>query len=138
MRPGDPLSPYLFIIAELILSVKVEALWLESFIVPISSVHSTRCRLLYTDDIMLFLKVFKRSLCRLKALLSKYQESSEQLFNLQKRQLFVGRRSVRGANMIAGLLPIPQATLPLVYLSVPLFFGSPRQVFPSNFGNHMI
>lgn len=31
--------------------------------------------------------------------------------------------------MIAGLLSIPQATLPSVYLDVPLFFGSPRHNF---------
>lgn len=94
LRQGDPLSPYLFILLEEILSINVEALRLDNSIVPISPVQSTPCHLLYADDIPLFLKAAKRSLRTLKGLLSLYQDSTGQQFNLQKSQLFVGKTNV--------------------------------------------
>lgn len=48
-------------------------------IIPISPVSSTPCHLLYTDNIMLFIKAKK-----LKDMLKLYQDSSGQCFNLQK------------------------------------------------------
>ena len=65
LRQGDPLSPYLFILAEEILSLKVEDLRLEGSILPISQVNSSPCHLIYADDILVFLKGFKRGLRRL-------------------------------------------------------------------------
>ncbi|XXG42272.1 hypothetical protein AAC387_Pa01g2591 [Persea americana] len=126
LRQGDPLSPYLFILAEEILSLKVERLRLEGSIAPISSVSSTPCHLLYADDILLFLKAHKPGLRTLQSLLRLYQDSLGQNFNLQKSQLFIGDCNVRRKNMVSGLLQINPATLPSVYVGVPLFFGSAR------------
>lgn len=53
-----------------------------------------------------------------------YQDSSGQIFNLQKSQLFPGNCNARRASMISALLQINIASLPSIYLGVPLFFGS--------------
>lgn len=126
LRQVDPLSPYLFILAEKILNHKVEDLRLEGFILPISQVSSTPCHLIYADDILVFLKGFKRGMRRLHYLLHLYQDSSGQCFNLQKSYLFLGKCSARKASMISGLLQINVIPLPTVYIGVPLFFGSAR------------
>lgn len=115
---GDPLSPYLFILAMEILSLKVEGLRLEGAIVSVSPVQPTPRHLLYADNILIFLKAYKRELRRLLDLLSTYQDSSGQCFNLQKNQLFLGKYSVTRASMVTRLLPIPQASLPSVFLGV--------------------
>lgn len=82
LRQGDPLSPYLVILTEEILSLNVEVLRQAGATVPVSLVHSTPCHLLYADDIFLFLKVHKRGLRRLLDLLKLYQDSTGQCFNL--------------------------------------------------------
>lgn len=104
-RQGDPLSPYLFIIAEEILSINLETLRLEGAIFPISVTSSTPYHL-YADDILIFLKACKSSLQRLQGLLSLYQDSSRQYFNIQKSHLFLGNCNARRANMVSGLLKI--------------------------------
>ena len=129
LRQGDPLSPYLFILAEEILSLQIDGLKQLGKIVPISLVQSTPCHLLYADDILLFMKAYKRGLSIIKEILSKYQASSGQRFNLQKSKLFLGKCNARRAHMVSSPIPIPQSSLPSVYLRVPLFFGGSRHVF---------
>ena len=73
---GDLVSPYLFILTEEILSLKVEELRLEDSIFPISQVGSIPCHLIYVDDILVFLKGYERGLGQLQELLHLYQDSS--------------------------------------------------------------
>lgn len=129
LRQGDPLLPYLFILAEEILSTQIEGHRQSGKIVQISPVQSTSCHLIYADDILLFLKVDKRGLSWIKGILSKYQASSGQSFNLLKSQMFLGKCNTRRGHMVSSLLSIPLASLPSTYLGVPLFFGSYRYVF---------
>ena len=86
---GDPLLPYLFIIAEEILSLKMEELKQAGIMVPVSHINCTPCHLLYADDILLFLKAHKRNLRRLFELRSSYRDSLGQCFNTQKSNLFL-------------------------------------------------
>lgn len=69
LRQGGPLSPYLFILIEEVLSINLERLRLEGVIFPIITVSSTPCHLLYKDDILVFLKAHKPGLRRLQRLL---------------------------------------------------------------------
>ena len=129
LRQGHLFSPYLFILAEEILSLNMGTFRLEGKIFLVSPTSLTPCHLHYADDIMVFCEATKRSPRSLQGLLNLYQDSSGQLFNHQKSQLFVGKISTRRANQIAGLLSIPQASQPSTYLGVPLFFGSQRHKF---------
>lgn len=72
LQEGDPISPYMFISAEEILSLNVDILILEGVIVPISLVHKTPCHLLYADDILFFLKAIKSNLRCLQCFLNLY------------------------------------------------------------------
>lgn len=127
LRQGDPLSPYLFILAEEILSLHIKLLKSSGKIEPISPVPSTPCHLLYADDILLFLKARKAGLRHIYGLLLMYQSSSGLNFNLQKSSLYLGKCSASRAHMVSGLIPITRASsLPFVYLGVPLFFGTSK------------
>lgn len=128
LHQENPLSPYLFILTEELLSISSDRLGLKTAIFPISTVSFTPCHLLYVDVILVFLKTHKLGLRRLQGLLRLYQDSSGQTFNLQKSQLFLGNCNARRANIVSGLLQINQATMPFVYLGVPLFFGSARHL----------
>lgn len=75
---GDPLSPYLFILAEEVLSLHLERLKNQALILPISPIPDTPCHLLYADDILIFLKAYKKGFRSVKSLLSRYQEASGQ------------------------------------------------------------
>lgn len=97
LRQGDPPFPYLFILVEEILSLKLEVLRKAGIIEPISSIPATPCHLLYADDIMLFIKACKHSLRSVNDLLAKYQASFGQCFNLHNSQLFTGRCPARSA-----------------------------------------
>lgn len=134
LHQWDPMSPYMFILAEEVLSLQIEQLRSSRRIVPISPVPSTPCHLLYADDILLFLKAHKSGLRSIKDLLSKYQTSYGQCFNLQKSFRFLGNCSFRRAHMISGIMPIPRASLPLVYLGIPIFFATSVLSFQPAFG----
>lgn len=107
----------------------MERLRQEGAIFPISASSSFPCHLLYADAILIFLKAHKASMWKLQGLLSLYQDSSGQSFNLLKSQLFLGNCNARRANMVSGLLEINKATFPSVYLRIPLFFGSARHPY---------
>lgn len=76
LRPGCPLFLYLFILAEDILSLRVESLRKEGAITLISPVLSTPCLLLSVNDILLFLKAKKTDLSKLLVVIRSYQASS--------------------------------------------------------------
>ena len=123
---GDPLSPYLFVLAEEILSLNFSSLQRERKIYHVSPIHSTPCHLFYADDILIFLKAPTRSLQIIKNLLDYYQRATSQVFNLSKSKLFMGRSSPSKQHSICSILAIPQSHLPSTYLGIPLFLGSLR------------
>ena len=72
LRQGDPLSPYLFILAGEILSLNLQSLQSQDLIQPVSTTAASLCHLFYADDIMLFMKATKHSLVVMKSLLTEY------------------------------------------------------------------
>lgn len=70
---GNPLPPYLLILAEEVLNLHIVQLRSSGKIVPISPIPSTPYHLLYADHILLFLKARKWGLRSVQVLLSKYQ-----------------------------------------------------------------
>ena len=121
------MPPYLFIIAEEILSIHIQQLRLQGKIHSISKVHSSPCHLLYVDDILLFVKNSFSNLRSLQDPLSSYQSLAGQMFNLQKSQLFLRRCNHRRKRKISSILRIEESTRHLRYVGIPLVFGTPKK-----------
>ncbi|XXG76899.1 hypothetical protein AAC387_Pa08g1162 [Persea americana] len=124
LRQGDPLSPYLCILAEEILSLHLHNLQNQGLFLPLSKVPSTPCHLLYADDILIFMKGVASSVLILQDLLETYQSARGQFFNLQKSQLHLGKCSTR---RISSILGIQEASTQFKYLGTPIFFGTPKR-----------
>ncbi|KAJ8616142.1 hypothetical protein MRB53_035514 [Persea americana] len=71
LRQGDPLFPYLFILAKEILNLNAQKLQSNQIIHPVSPVPKTPFLLLEADDIVLFLRAFSRSISGLMVLFAK-------------------------------------------------------------------
>lgn len=85
LRQCDPLSPYLFILSEEVLSLNIAKMVRLGDIHPIlsSSISLPMSHLLFEDDILLFLGASPSSVSKLANLLSSYQDSSSQHSALQ-------------------------------------------------------
>lgn len=84
LRQGDPLSPYLFILAEEVLSWNIGKLAEQGAIRPIysSSSYPPIYHLLFADDILLFMRAISSAAAKLARVLHLHQESSGQVFNI--------------------------------------------------------
>ncbi|XXG88987.1 hypothetical protein AAC387_Pa12g1096 [Persea americana] len=126
LRQGDPLSPYLFIIVEEILSLHIQNLQSQGIISPLSTVLSTPCHLLYAHDIIIFMKGASSGVFAMQDLLDLYQSSSGQHFNLLKSQLIFGKCVHRRKSRICSFLGLQENLAQFKYLSsqLPLVLSS--------------
>ncbi|XXG88731.1 hypothetical protein AAC387_Pa12g0907 [Persea americana] len=94
LRQGDPLSPYLFILAEEILSLNLEKLVRLKKITPIYRAPSSPfiCHMLFADDILLFFQAMLSSIKAIKGVLNSYQLAVGQHFNRGKHKVLYGKR----------------------------------------------
>ncbi len=125
-RQGDPLSAYLFIIAEAVLSQNLTQMVSRGWITPLSVQpgYDQGCHLFFADDISLFMRA-----SALQLLLRKYQNASGQHFNIAKSHLFLGRMQPRSKKKISSLTGMSESKFPTTYLGVPLFQGAPKRRF---------
>ncbi|XP_026428416.1 uncharacterized protein LOC113324313 [Papaver somniferum] len=119
LRQGDPLSPILFVLAEVVLSRNITKL------VQMGKMQSMVNRggyqpthLMFSDDIFIFCNGQKKNLKNLMDLLMKYQKSSVQEMNKAKRKCFVGGVPNIIRNAIAQALQIHLSTFSDKYLGV--------------------
>ncbi|XXG84671.1 hypothetical protein AAC387_Pa10g2137 [Persea americana] len=127
LREGDPLSPYLFILAEEILSLYLHSLQNQGLFLPLSKVSSTPCHLLYAKDILIFMQGKASSVLILQDLLATYWSAAGQFFNLQKSQLLIGKSGSRRKRKISSILGIQESSTQLKNLGTPICFGSPKR-----------
>ena len=111
LRQGDPMSPYLFILAEKILSLHIQNLMSNNLIFPISNVQGTPSHLFYVDGILLFLQGQKKSVLALKKALDDYQKNSGHAINLLKSKLFIGKCNLRLRRQILNLTKLKENPL---------------------------
>lgn len=88
LHQGDPLSPYLFILAEEIPSLNLVKLQMNDRILLVSTNQFHVCLLLYANDIVIFSKAIPSSAKAIRSILQTYQLIVGQTFNLQKAICF--------------------------------------------------
>ena len=127
LRQGDPLSPYLFVIAMEVFSVfikrAVEGDFLSGSRVKGRSEEGVLIsHLLFADDILVFCKPSQEQLTYLSWLLMWFEAASGLRINLEKSELIpVGR--VESMDDLAGEFGCSLGSLPTTYLGMPL--GAP-------------
>ncbi|KAL8527709.1 hypothetical protein ACS0TY_005524 [Phlomoides rotata] len=110
---GDPLSPLLFCIIEDVLARLIDRAVVNNEFHSAFALNNFTCPayLMYADDILVFCKASRWNAHCLKHILDSYASLSGQVFNPDK-----SNAAIFG----------PLATLPFIYLGVPIFWGAPK------------
>ena len=90
VRQGDPLSPYLFVIAMQILTALFEKAELEGELKPPSCGTTSMSHIIFADDQLVFLQADKQNACQLKSILEEFSTLFGLSINLQKSMVYFG------------------------------------------------
>ncbi|KAL8514578.1 hypothetical protein ACS0TY_013607 [Phlomoides rotata] len=83
--------------------------------------------LLYADDILIFTRAITGNIRRIQSVLLAYGGLSGEIYNLAKSKVYFGSAVTRRVrNFILCSTGITHGSLPMSYLGVPIFKGSPR------------
>ncbi|CAM8985571.1 unnamed protein product [Rhodiola kirilowii] len=133
LRQGDPLSPYLFIICQEWLTLKLNAEQCSGRLdgVRLGRGIPTINHLFFADDCVLFLKASLHSLQVLKDILSLYERASGQQVNFQKSELSVSKNMDGVLKvLVAEFMGMEMVEKHSKYLGLPLGVGqNKREVF---------
>lgn len=132
IRQGDPLSPFLFILAAEVLSRGLTKEFSNGNICPFSS--PTGCdpikHLLYADDTLIFLNGRSSSIKGCLNLLNLYCECSGQRVNAAKSSFLLSNNAPRERIQITiQATKFQHKKFPLEYLGVPLFQGRAKAIY---------
>ena len=89
-RQGDPMSPYLFVLAMQVLSSMFKKVECNNEIDPFSCGEISVSHIIFADDLMVFLRADKRNARRLKLLLDEFSSLSGLTINYHKSEIFFG------------------------------------------------
>ncbi|XP_042983381.1 uncharacterized protein LOC122312796 [Carya illinoinensis] len=126
LRQGDPLSPYLFIIMEEVLSKmikgKVAEKKIQLFSHPVNS--PVVSHLLYADDIVLFTNASKGTIRCLMNVFKQYERWTGQKVNYEKSAIYYSKKiSNQRINDIRRVTGFVQCEFPCKYLGAPIVDG---------------
>ncbi|XP_042519178.1 uncharacterized protein LOC122092948 [Macadamia integrifolia] len=133
LRQGDPISLFLFILAEEVFCRGLKLLVRDGKLKSLPGPRgvSIPSHLFFVDDIFIFMNASAKFVKNLQDFLEKYQAFSEHNFNLDKSSLFFGKVAPHRKQYISSLLGIKSEKLPTKYLGVEIFKGRVR-------GSHLL
>ena len=126
LRQGDPLSPYLFILGQEVLSRMLDH---ELRLKKISGIKTsisgpTITHVMYADDIVLFSKASGKDAASLNRVLEKYCSWSGQALNRNKSGVFFSKHShSHTRRSVKNILHIKKLKKEAVYLGAPMFLS---------------
>ncbi|CAH9114746.1 unnamed protein product, partial [Cuscuta epithymum] len=129
VKQGDPLSPYLFILAtealsrglkDLVTTKKIKPYWIGPNGIAVT-------HLCYADDILIFLNGEARSIHNFNKFLELYQRASGQAVNFDKSNFCCGKTSLARIRNMERLLGMTKISLPMKYLGSNLHKGINRK-----------
>ncbi|XP_057766454.1 uncharacterized protein LOC130986892 [Salvia miltiorrhiza] len=126
VRQGDALSPILFGIAEEVLGRLFSSEADDGFLSRMwfSRTLDFPSYLLYADDVLIFYQASKANAIMIESILEIYDGVSGQLCNREKSSIFFGKGvPVQLRRRIQRALGFRPASLPFIYLGVPIFAG---------------
>lgn len=119
LRQGDPLSPYLFVIAmegfSRLMDLSVKKQWIS----PLRRRSTSISHTLYADDVMVYAHATTTSARGIAKVLERFAAYSGLVPNLQKCSVFFGGPSVNEDELLA-ILGMVKGQLPSTYLGLPL------------------
>ncbi|XP_026442503.1 uncharacterized protein LOC113342053 [Papaver somniferum] len=127
LRQGDPLSPLIFVLIEVVLSRNITKLFRDKKMTPMV-IRNGICptHIFFADDIMIFCKGNLKSVNNLIDLLGNYQDALGQTVCRQKSKIYYGGGSLSRRTYLADFLGMSVATFPDHYLGVKIMPGTVR------------
>ncbi|XP_056841874.1 uncharacterized protein LOC130495007 [Raphanus sativus] len=121
LRQGDPLSPYLFVIAMNYLSLMLDKEARSGYLSYHHQCHKTRLtHLSFADDLLIFIDGSLESVQRVLQILHEFEKRSGLAVSLQKSSFFASGVSEQELQAIQVSTGMPCGSLPMRYLGVPL------------------
>lgn len=126
IRQGDPLSPYLFVIAMEFWSIQMDLAVAKGEIHPLKrGVPNQISHLLFADDMLVFCRGHKQSLKNLDILFEKLQLNTGLAINKEKTKVFFSK-GCKNRSELAESLGCSHGSLPVKYLGLPLSIKYPK------------
>lgn len=130
LRQGDPLSPYLFLIASNVLSILInKAILKKSFVgIRLRRKCPIISHLLFADDSLVFLEAKTEVCSNFKDLVMSFNEASGLSINFQKSSLFFSANTNEDMrNEIKDIFGMEVMTEGSKYLGLPMFWGRSKK-----------
>jgi hypothetical protein len=128
LRQGDPLSPYLFILAIDTLQNLFKVATDEGCLSPLRGRHSKLRLSLYADDAVIFLNPLKRDVDMVVDIMEKFGAATGLKINLQKSSVAGIACQDLDLDDILTSFPGQRMSFPFTYLGVPIVLGRLRLI----------
>jgi hypothetical protein len=126
LRQGDPLSPYLFVIALEFWSIQIDLAVAKGEIQPLKrGMPNQISHLLFADDMLVFCRGHKKSLENLDLLFRKLELNTGLSINKEKSKIFFSK-GCKNKRALAEILQCRLGYLPVKYLGLPLSIKYPK------------